>query len=197
MRRFLHRIGAALLLGATLSACAQMDHAMRRVDVLDRIFDPGRYRTADAAADGPVGVPVAGPPKDPLAAETGADQGGEGGIESGAVVDGASPRAGELPPGWYVPEPPTTPEEPPVAQAVPDAAPQAAMPVDPAARTAALLRQNPWISRFWSELTAAEQGRVLRALARRGTAGPAPASWDPMGLADRVELLFGPPRATS
>lgn len=92
-----------------------------------------------------------------------------------------------LPPGWYVPDPPAAPETPPEAVAQ----------LDPAARIAMLLRHNPWITRFWSELTPAEQGRVTRALARRGTPGPAPAAWDPMGLADRVALLFGPARAVS
>lgn len=188
MRRTLHGIGAALLLGATLGACAQMDQAMRRMDALDRIFDPGRARTAAAP---PAAVQASGPPKDPLPVGTGAEAPAESGVGAGGA-----PRPGELPPGWYVPEPPAAPEEPQVVQeASPQPAARAAPPLDPAARTAALLRQNPWISRFWAELTAAEQGRVLRALARRGTPGPAPAAWDPMGLADRVELLFGPPRA--
>ena len=92
-----------------------------------------------------------------------------------------------LPPGWYVPDPPAAPE---VSAAQP-------LPLDPAARSAALLRQNPWIARFWSELTPVEQSRVTRALARRGAAGPVPAAWDPMGLADRLELLFGPIRTAS
>lgn len=92
---------------------------------------------------------------------------------------------GSLPPGWYVPDPPAAPEEP-VAPS------DAVAPVDPAQRMANLLRQNAWLARFWSELTPAEQLRVTRALARRG-AQPlaAPAAWDPMGLQDRVELLFG------
>ena len=92
---------------------------------------------------------------------------------------------GVLPPGWYVPDPPAAPEEP----VAPPPAP------DPEARLASLLRQNPWLVRFWSELTPAEQSRVTRALSRGGQAGPAPAAWDPMGLRDRVELMFGPLRA--
>ncbi len=185
MRGPLHGIGAALLLGVMVGGCAEMDQAMRRADFLDRVFEPGGERTADAPA---VAQP-AGPTKEPLPVETGAEVAADGGVAAGGA-----PAPGELPPGWYVPDPPAAPEEPAVAQAAP---PPAAAPVSPAVRTAALLRQNPWISRFWSELTAAEQGRVLRALARRGTPGPAPAAGDPMGLADRVTLLFGPPRATS
>ena len=93
---------------------------------------------------------------------------------------------GGLPPGWYVPDPPAEPEEPAAPPAVPP---------DPTVRLTSLLRQNPWLARFWSELTPAEQTRVTRALARGGRAGAAPATWDPMGLQDRVELVFGPLRA--
>jgi hypothetical protein len=86
---------------------------------------------------------------------------------------------GTLPPGWYIPDPPAAPEDP-------------VAPPDPAQRMANLLRQNAWLARFWSELTPAEQLRVTRALARRGAEpAAAPATWDPMGLQDRVDLLFG------
>jgi hypothetical protein len=155
---------ACLGLVLALAGCA-MDAAMRRVDVLDRVFEPERF--AAPPAEGPVG----GPPKDPIPV-------------AAPVTEPTVPEPGVLPPGWYVPDPPSAPEEP-------------ATPPDPAQRTAALLRQNPWITRFWSELTPAEQGRVTRALARRGAAATAPAAWDPMGLQDRVELLFGPLRAAS
>jgi hypothetical protein len=87
---------------------------------------------------------------------------------------------GTLPPGWYIPDPPAAPEDP------------TPPPPDPAQRMANLLRQNGWLARFWSELTPAEQLRVTRALARRGAEpAAAPAAWDPMGLQDRFELLFG------
>jgi hypothetical protein len=165
MMRGLAWLGMVLALGG----CG-VDAAMRRVDTLDRVFEPERF-----AAPGPVG----GPPKDPtpVAAVP---------VPEAFVPEPVMPEPGVLPPGWYVPDPPAAPEEP-------------ASPPDPspAQRTAALLRQNPWIARFWSELTPAEQGRVTRALARRGPATAAPAAWDPMGLQDRVELLFGPLRAAS
>ncbi|MBD0273914.1 MAG: hypothetical protein ICV73_18550 [Acetobacteraceae bacterium] len=73
------------------------------------------------------------------------------------------------------------------------AAPQA---TDPEARTRLLVRQNPWLTRFWMELTPAQQTRVERQL-RRGevvlaveSSEPAVA-WDSMGLADRAALIFG------
>lgn len=173
------RLGAALLLGAAIGACTQLDQATRHVDALDRVFEPERFRP-----------PVAGPPKAPSAeAATGAEPApmpAEGMADVPPLTARPEPGTG-LPPGWYVPDPPTAPETP--------AAPPASL--DPAARIAVLLRQNPWIVRFWSELTPAEQGRVTRALSRRGAPGLAPVAWDPMGLADRVELLFGPVRAAS
>jgi hypothetical protein len=62
------------------------------------------------------------------------------------------------------------------------------------------LRQEPWIARFWSELTHAQRRRVLAMLTRRepatteDTAAPA---WDAMGLPAREALLFGTRRAVS
>lgn len=72
----------------------------------------------------------------------------------------------------------------------------AASPADPESRTRLLVRQNPWLTQFWMELTPAQQSRVERQL-RRGDvvlaaekAEPA-AAWDSMGLADRAKLVFG------
>jgi hypothetical protein len=70
---------------------------------------------------------------------------------------------------------------------IPDPEPAEDPAPDPAVRRAALLRQNPWLSRFWSELTPAQQQRV----ARRLTGEDASSRWDRLGLADRVTLLFG------
>ena len=168
------RFGVAVLLGAALGACTRLDQGMRRADALDRVVEPERG-----------GSPKAPPAEAALGAEL-APMPAEGRDELPPLA--ARPESGTgLPPGWYVPDPPTAPE---VSAAQP-------LPLDPAARSAALLRQNPWIARFWSELTPVEQSRVTRALARRGAAGPVPAAWDPMGLADRLELLFGPIRAAS
>lgn len=91
-----------------------------------------------------------------------------------------------------IPEPlsvPTVEVEPPppvVAQA--PAAPAAP---DPARRRAALIRDYPWLTRFWAELNAEQQGRVRRALARRGVRSEPAGIWDPLGLAERVRLVFG------
>jgi hypothetical protein len=67
---------------------------------------------------------------------------------------------------------------------------------DAESRTRLLVRQNPWVTRFWMELTPEQRSRVERQLHRSnlrlagGQAEPA-AVWDPMGLADRVGLVFG------
>ncbi len=69
-------------------------------------------------------------------------------------------------------------------------------------RTRTLVRQNPWLTRFWMELTPAQRARVERQMQRGGDvrlaserqAEPA-AVWDPMGLSDRAGLVFG--RGTS
>jgi hypothetical protein len=69
----------------------------------------------------------------------------------------------------------------------PAAAAHAATAADP-------LRQNPWLGRFWEEMTPAQQRRVaarLRRSPRRATAAEAPQIWDVMGLADREALVFG------
>ena len=71
------------------------------------------------------------------------------------------------------------------------AAPPVARVGDPALRQAALIRTNPWVTRFWAELTQDQQGRVRRAFARRGIAAAPAGLWDPLGLSDRVRLLFG------
>lgn len=150
---------------------------MRRADAPDRVFAPGRFHPP---ASGPAKAPVTEPTTDAEPAPMPADLT----FEDPPLA--ARPEAGTgLPPGWYIPDPPTAPE-------APEAPP---VPLDPAARSAALLRQNPWIARFWSELTPVEQGRVTRALARRGPPGAAPAVWDPMGLTDRLDLLSGFVRA--
>ena len=141
-----------------------------------RLGQPGRIPTPASSSDPAASVPPKNPV--PVVAELPKDAPAFPPPELAWVP-------GTLPPGWYVPDPPTAPEDPP-ARPDPVASP------DPAQRMSNLLRQNAWLARFWSELTLAEQTRVTRALARRG-AQPlaAPATWDPMGLQDRVDLLFG------
>jgi hypothetical protein len=139
-----------------------------------RVGQPGRIPAPASLPDSPAAVL----PKDPVPVIAKMPEAASAAPELAWVP-------GTLPPGWYVPEPPAAPEEP-VAPPAPVAL------ADPAQRLAGLLRQNPWLARFWSELTPVEQRRVTRALARRGAQPPAvPAAWDPMGLQDRVELLFG------
>jgi hypothetical protein len=155
---------ACLGLVVALSGCAAEGGA-------SRIGQPGRVPEPASLPDPPAAVMLKEPI--PVVAE----------MPEGASAVPFAPELtwepGSLPPGWYIPDPPAAPEDP-------------AVPPDPAQRMANLLRQNAWLARFWSELTPAEQLRVTRALARRGAQPPAaPAAWDPMGLQDRVELMFG------
>jgi hypothetical protein len=149
----------ALLLLPCLTGCTtigDIDAAMRRVDVLDRIFgaSPPPAPPVQTAAPPPEPAPFVEPtalPKDPLPLP----------IEQA-----------ELP-------------EPPVPQAAPLA---------PAARRAALLRQNPWIAGFWGQLTPAQRAWATRRMQRGGatlSADSVAVAWDRMGLAERVRLLFG------
>ncbi len=127
-----------LVILALLPACeaAQgIDARLRRIDLLDRVFEPARFRPVPAPE--PVPEPVAIPAPDPAP--------------------------------WF-----------------PEVEPEPVRAADPALRTQALLRQQPWVTRFWSELTTAQQARVGRRLP-----GDSAARWDGMGLADRVALLFG------
>ena len=75
-----------------------------------------------------------------------------------------------------------------LAQAVPDPEARAEL------RAKALVRQFPWITRFWAELRGEERARAERAFRRRGETEGVDAAWDRMGLHDRVLLLFGPGR---
>ncbi|WP_372617151.1 hypothetical protein [Falsiroseomonas sp.] len=104
-----------------------------------------------------------------------------------------------LPPGWYVPDPPTAPEPQPqtetggTARVQPVEAPPPR--TTPELRTRALLRDFPWVAGFWSELQPQERARAERAFARRGDREGLSELWDRMGLQDRVLLLFGPGRS--
>lgn len=138
-----------LALLAPLAGCGALrgtGEALRRVDVLDRVFEPERFRPPP-----PPALPSAPPEPLPEAVP--------------AILP--EPIAAPLP----LPEPPAIEEPPP----------------DPALRVTALIRQNPWLTRFWSELTQAQQDRVARRL--RGD--DIPARWDALGLAERVRLLYG------
>jgi hypothetical protein len=140
---------AALLLLAGCQTVREVDEAMRRVDVLDRVFEPQRFRR---------------PPPPPAPAVLEKDPAPEPVVEAVAEPV-AAPLAEPLPP---LPEP----EPEPVRAAPPS--------------TAEVLRRNPWMTRFWSELTPAQQARVGRRLP-----GDSAARWDGMGLPDRARLLGG------
>ena len=136
-----------LVILALLPACeaAQgIDARLRQIDLLDRVFEPERFRPAPA----PDSVTVPVPDPAPIAIQ--------------------APDPGAAAP-WF-PEPEAEPAHAP----------------DPALRTQALLRQQPCVTRFWSELTPAQQARVGRRLPRDTAA-----RWDGMGLPERVTLLFG------
>jgi hypothetical protein len=189
---------APVLLALALPGC----EAMERMDYLDRFFEPTlAYRPVVAMDPAPApltdrhfqdSVVAMEPRPNPPTARSTADW--------------------DPPPGPVVameprPNPPVTQAavaadgnaqpnraraaEPPRQEAA--AAPQAA---DPEARTRLLVRQNPWLTQFWMELTPAQQARVERQLQRGGMvlaaerAEPAVA-WDSMGLADRARLIFG------
>jgi hypothetical protein len=143
--------------------------------VLDRVFEPSRYGQAAQPAL-PLPPPTPPRPVPQAAAEP-------------------EPLAGQMPDPApaQVKDPDPVPDTLVTAEPLPE--PAAATPAprrDPALRIAALLRDNPWLTRFWGELDGNQQGRVRRALARRGMGGPDPAArWDPMGLDDRTRLVFG------
>lgn len=140
-----------------------VDERLRRIDLLDRVFEPERFRS---------------PPPEPPPAMV------------AAVPEPVTPRDRLTATDAFAP---------PLAEPLPDLASrpsfdapaaerEAVPPRDPALRQRALLRQQPWLSRFWSALTPAQQQRVQRRMP--GEAEPA-AAWDSMGLADRVTLVFG------
>ncbi len=169
--------GAVLLLLPALAACetvGNIDAAMRRVDVLDRFF-------GEVPAPEPAPRPVAAPRRPQVAAQVQAPRE----PEPEAVAPALPIVPPELPKS---PPPPSAPEEQVATAGRP------APPVDPAARRAALLRQNPWIAGFWGQLSTSQKGWATRRMQRGGAtldADSVAAAWDRMGLAERVTLLFG------
>lgn len=169
----------ALLLVAVpaLSGCEAMD----RMDYLDRFFEP-------AARPGPV---VA---MDPVTSPGDYTQVADRSPQPTSVV-AMQPITS---PGDYAPEP--TPDRDAQSASVrameprPNPAPPSAAETED--RTRLLVRENRWLTRFWEELTPDQRALVERRLQRGNmrlavrNAEPA-AAWDPMGLADRVGLVFG------
>ena len=166
------------MLAPVVSGCETME----RMDYFDRIFDP-------ALRSSPAYFPIR-PIPDP------------GNYPVAAVAD-PSPQLDVVVAMEPIPNPvnhsrPTerSHQSASVRAAEPRPNPAPAPVADAEARTRLLVRQNPWVTRFWMELTPAQQSRVERQLLRgnvRPASGQADAAaaWDPMGLADRVGLVFG------
>jgi len=57
------------------------------------------------------------------------------------------------------------------------------------------VRQHPWLTRSWEELTPAERHRVATRLShqRPRPTDPSQSVWDRLGLPDRTALVFGTP----
>lgn len=197
----------ALLLAAALPGCEAMD----RMDYFDRFFESQRLADAAArpvpaaAAAGPVANTPARSPvgwngrADPLASAMEPALDPSPGSRAGRSTDADDIVAMEP-----IPNPPAAPSRERSATqfaarvAEPTAGAAAPSPeVDAESRTRSLVRQNGWLTRFWMELTPAQQGRVARRLNRgdaqpgTGARGEAEAAWDRMGLADRAALVFG------
>lgn len=143
---------------------------MRRIDVLDRVFEPSRFRQ---------------PPPPQV-------------VQVVPQLPAEPAPAPVAPPAWAEPVPQPAPvvraPDPPqiVAEPVPEPDPPPRPQVDPEVRRNALIRQNPWLASFWAELTPAQQGRVSRAMIRSGRSqADAAPTWDRMGLAERTTLVFG------
>ncbi|HEV7268843.1 MAG TPA: hypothetical protein VGN83_28645 [Falsiroseomonas sp.] len=176
----LRRIRAAGLVAALLvvlpgcEAVREVDEAMRRVDVLDRLFEPNRFPPLAPAPPLPSLPPQPAPALPPA---------------NFATDPAANPAI------LAEPLPSLPPAEPASATGREAPAATAEMaPADPALRTAALVRSNPWLTHFWSALSGAQQDRI----ARRLQAGRAPmlrtevaTAWDRMGLGERVRLVYG------
>lgn len=140
--------------------------ALERMDYLDRIFEPERFARP---------VPAAQPQPEPLPPAA-----SEPSTETVVAME-PLPDPAPLPARQRAAPPPAAPE------------PAALTEVEGESRLRSTVRRNPWLTRFWSELTAAQQLRVERQL-RRAENPPAaePAgAWDSMGLADRARLVFG------
>ena len=175
---------ALLLLASAVSGC----EAMERMDYLDRIFDPSlRSSPAGALRPGPIAAmePVRNPADGPVAADR----------------EPQPDRVVAMEPVWnpadrHQPAADRASQQAAVRAAEPRPSPPSQPATDAEARTRSLVRQNPWLTRFWMELTPAQRARVERRLQRGNVrlaaeqAEPA-AIWDPMGLADRVKLVFG------
>ena len=168
-----------LLLAPVVSGCETME----RMDYLDRFFEPTPRPVTAAAATEPLQNPTSVlPPATDSNPQPAA-------VVAMEPIENTADR-------W------PAAERPPQQAAVRAAGPRPDPGASPAAadaesRTRLLIRQNPWLTRFWMELTPAQRARVERRLLRGGdvrlASGQAEPAivWDPMGLSDRVNLVFG------
>jgi hypothetical protein len=171
---------ALLLLAPAVAGC----EAMERMDYLDRFFEATPRPSPVVAME-----PITNPTNYTTAAGYGGQpsNGGTGFVRAmepiSSPADYAAVTERSAPPA-------SARGTEPRPNAVPATGPEAE------ARTRQLVRLNPWVTRFWMELTPAQQARVERQLNRGNLRLAArqtePATvWDPMGLSDRVGLVFG------
>jgi hypothetical protein len=109
----------------------------------------------------------------------------------GAAWDEHAPERDPVFPDAPAALPSTQPAPGITAEPLDDPAPRpqrAAAPADRAGGDAAQLRRNPWIARFWSQLSGAQRSRVAGRLQLDQAA--AAREWDRMGLGDRIRLLY-------
>lgn len=171
------RDGASLRLIPLLLALAGCE-AMREIDYLDRVFEPERFQTAQPLP-APVPVTPSQAPAPPLATPA-PDLPIEPTRPTGALADPlASPSAAPAS------DPLASPLSAPSVEAEPDTLRSAEAP-----RARQAQRQQPWMTRFWAQLTPLQRARVETRLRRQNGTPPteAPVAWDSMGLADRVRL---------
>jgi hypothetical protein len=167
-----------LLFAPVVSGCETLE----RMDYLDRFFEPAPRPFAAAATADPAlnqadpALPAADSSPQPAAV-----------VSMEPIENPADrwPAAAER-----------SPQQAVVRAAAPRPDPGTPTGADGENRTRLLVRQNPWVTRFWMELTPAQRARVERRLLRdvrlasEQQAEPANV-WDPMGLSDRVSLVFG------
>ena len=174
-----------LLLAPAVSGCETME----RMDYLDRFFEPASARPGAAVAAGePVQTPADpvppvdwdAQPSSPATTVVAMQPIASPGDRWSAAADRSGPQGAARAAGEPRPDPGTTPA------------------AGGEARTRTLVRQNPWLTRFWMELTPAQRARVERQLNRGADVRlaterqPEPETvWDPMGLSDRASLVFG------
>jgi hypothetical protein len=169
-------VASLLLLAPILAGCEAMD----RMDFFDQFFEPASRPGPVVAMQPIVSSGDYGPATDRVAQPT--------------LVRAMEPIAN---PADY--HPTAENRAPlPASHRTSDPRPNPVPPseADAESRTRLLVRQNFWVTRFWMELTPAQQSRVQRQLHRSnllltGGGTDAAAEWDRMGLADRVGLVFG------